>query len=95
MDRPTIDAETPRKDLERHVMAADPTSGRDTITLAAESKAELWRRDREAEQAETARQLEIANKQLETSKKAMWAATASAIMAIGLLILTATQIFSS
>ena len=52
--------------------------------------------------AQTEKQLEVASKQLEvadqqatSARRAMWAAWASAVVAICLLILTATQIFSS
>ncbi len=54
------------------------------------------------QEAQTAKQLDVANKQLEvadqqatSARRAMWAAWASAVVAICLLILTATQVFSS
>ena len=45
--------------------------------------------------AQTAKQLEVADQQATSARRAMWAAWASAGAAFCLLILTATQIFSS
>ena len=97
-----INAETSQKDLELYVMKGAHTSGSKELEAAARAKAELWRRDREAERVLAAKQLEIANSHLETAerqaksaRRAVWAAWASAFAAFCLLIITAISIFSS
>ncbi len=96
-----IDAETPHADLERHVMKAARTSDSNLLNYAADASAEIWRRNHEAERTQTAKQLEIANKQIEittqqakSARRAMLAAWASAFVALCLLILTGFPAFS-